>query len=123
MILTVTCKVCQHQNTLKKKASDRVELAKTNGKDFDLLCKKCLEKCKYHVNQVRASKSKASSTLGIVAVIIEVIIIYFLFNTELVQNAQSIFVYPVIIAIIPMVYFTWLSSEQKSIHSFNRHRL
>lgn len=123
MLLTVSCKNCKSKNKLKRTASDRVELAKKYGKVFDLTCSKCLKENTYHINKVRASKSRLGLLITILSIILEVLVLYALLDIVKFQNAQAIFIYPVALTIIPLIFFVWLTNEQKAIHNFNKFRL
>jgi hypothetical protein len=123
MVLTVSCKICKSQIRLKRTALDRVELAKTYGKEFALRCPKCSNESTYQVNEVKASKSKFNIVIVLLSIALEILVFYGLLGVLTFQNVQAFFVYPVALSVIPLTFFVWLINEQKTIHNFNKHRL
>lgn len=123
MKLTITCKNCKSENRLKRTATDRVELAKKYGKEFEIRCSKCSKKHTYHVNKVKASKNRFSFIIGLLGIILEIVILCTLLSIIKFQNVQAIFIYPVALTIIPLIFSVWFTNEQKAVHSFNKYRL
>ena len=73
MKLGLICKSCQEETFLKEKAISRPDLADKIGEDFSHRCNHCGSVKKYHVNQVKASKSSfvkmAGTILGVVVLL------------------------------------------------------
>jgi len=121
--LFLNCKFCKKSNKLNPTASDRYELSKKIGTNFKFACNHCKLIDEYHVNSVHSSKGINSKVLLIFLLIGSIFVFVSLSKFLDSRNIQSVYLLPIGLAILPMVYFAWFSNEEKKIRNFNRYKL
>ena len=119
----VICKQCKKNIPVKSGATDRAELARALGKTFELNCPHCNTKRKYHVNDVKATKSKVLSSLTLLIMwILTAIIGYFIFSKYGNRLFFLVYLIPLTVGIPAATYFLYAKSENDAIRRFNRFR-
>ena len=109
MKLFTNCNTCKQQVSIKSNASDRSELIKEKGEEFNIQCNDCSTTHSVHVNNVRAKMNKKILIGGI---IISLIVTMFLLNFVGLIGTISL--------TIPAIIWKQQSS---AVHSFNTYMI
>ncbi|MCB9426072.1 MAG: hypothetical protein H6584_03465 [Flavobacteriales bacterium] len=64
------CKHCKKEITIKSSATDRPELQKEKGDQFEKKCPHCARKNVFHVNDVYAEPNQIYSIIGVIVFLI-----------------------------------------------------
>jgi len=118
MKLIVYCKRCSKKNTLKIKASDRVELKKRYGDKIDLTCKKCNAKNKFESRDIKAEPILGNSVLFLLTIIFIFSVIWFLWDYT--KQVTSRYLLPVAVSIPLLIYVTASNAINHKIQIFNK---
>ncbi len=104
----ILCESCHELNRIKSMATDRVELEKEMGENFQLNCSDCGKNQSIHINQVKAKPNKYITLLG---VILGIALTVLFWNFGFIAFAS--FGIPILI----------LRSQQKSSATFNSYKI
>jgi len=107
MNLFTVCESCKEQSTIKSNATDRPELIKSKGEEFNYQCTNCLTTHKVHVNDVRAKMDNKVLLRGIVISLVVTIVLL-----------NFVGLYGTITLTIPALIW---KQESNAVHSFNRY--
>lgn len=116
MKLTVPCISCNTDIRVPQYAKDRIGIAMKKGDNLELRCHECGKQSKYHLNDVRASKSKYLLPIMLsISVVMAIAGTVILWDFGWVASAT--------ISVPFMMWFATISSEEKNISGFNLHRI
>ncbi len=76
MKLYTYCKSCKAEIHIKSSAPDRAELEREKGLEFDVICKKCSNIEKKHVNDINAKPSRTLILAGVIIGIIVTVVLW-----------------------------------------------
>lgn len=114
MKLVAICKNCRSEIRVIPITNDRAELARKKGDSFQLRCNECEKKYYYHVNKVKAKKSKWLALSALIILTVGTVVVgYLLFNISRFSR---------LIVIPSIVYFIINRQETNNIEQFNSYR-
>jgi hypothetical protein len=116
----VCCKRCSTKNTLKIKASDRVEFKKRYGCKIDLTCKKCNAMNKYEISDIKAEHRFDSSIFFIITIAFIVLITWFLWSSAKGRISYSFGFLPIGISIPLLVFSVFTKVRNDKVRNFNK---
>ena len=119
MRLFVYCKKCSAKNTIKFKATDRVELKKRYGDKIDLTCKKCNAKNKYETSDIKAEHSLGHSIIFLLTITSMFLVIWLLWDYAK-HQVGSQYLLPVAVSIPLLISVTASNAINHKIRIFNR---
>ena len=119
MQLIVYCKKCSTRNSLKIKASDRVELKMKYGDKINLTCRKCNTKDTYEVNEIKAEQRIAPLISFVAVFIFMILIIYFLWDYAK-HQLSSLYLLPIGVFIALIIYVVLTKEINNRVRNFNR---
>ncbi len=115
MILSTNCNNCSGEIVIKPKFTDRLELSKEVGKEFELKCPSCNDQIKYHVDSVKAKIGNFKFIILILILGLSILMFYFLWGTGIISTMSLI---------IPAgIYIVWYNEENKKVLIFNGHKV
>ena len=130
MKLAYYCQNCRSRNSLRVRASDRVELQKKKGSEIPLKCKSCQEEHLYHPNKIEAVEDPIVNALVFVGMVIGVWLIKDWIKSLLDRFADNFSATPFLILhffiliLLPIIAFGLFRSEhRKALRLFNKYKV
>jgi len=107
MRLSTVCNSCNERTSIKSKATDRPELIKDKGENFNIQCGNCNKNLTIHVNDVRAQPDvKILAFAGFVGILITIILWVLLGAVGTISLGIPILIW---------------AQQNKAVHDFNRY--
>ena len=113
MKLVTSCTDCKNQIKIPAfMISDRIELARKQGKEFEVRCMNCGQRKVTHVDDVKATKDLTIPLISIVSILLAVFLTIWFWNWGFISTASFI---------IPLLLISTTSkNERTKISLFNQ---
>jgi hypothetical protein len=121
MQLKTNCKNCQSEIRIKKSVNDRLELALEIGEISILKCEQCLEKRKYHVNEIIVKESKSILLFALFIFIFGTGSLFYFFQNHLI-SPNSLIAFGGLLIIPSLIYAILTKQEEENVRRFNQYK-
>lgn len=121
MRIHTNCKYCKSEISFWVWASDRVEIKKSQGDFLELTCKKCKQKGKYDIDQIKAKESKIALLIGLLIFVIGTpTILIFMWDYIWKVGIYGVVSILFIVSVPSLIYGIISKNESNKIRIFNR---
>ncbi len=119
MQLVVYCKHCREKNRIKVTASDRHELRLMHGDHVEVTCSKCKTEQKYLIREIKAENRYLGLFATIVSLVLFFLTVFLLWKFNW-HASGSVYLLPVGLIIVALVYAVAIKEMRTKVSRFNR---
>lgn len=124
MILSTKCPNCSTQCPVKGNYSDRGEMAKKLGDEFEISCEECNRRSKVNVADIKAKESKIFKLVSLFTCL-GLLGLFIIFGAPYILESLNHYftVMACFVILSPIIiYIALMNGHRKSVSQFNRYR-